>query len=98
VRLTVGNREQLVEQMKRNEVDLAVMGRPPQEFATRAEPFAAHPHVIVTAPGHPLTRMKSASARTLVGYGMIIREPGSGTRAALERFLANQFGAWQPAG
>lgn len=87
VRLTVGNREQLVEQMKRNEVDLAVMGRPPQELATRAEPFAAHPHVIVTAPGHPLTRMESASARTLAGYGMIIREPGSGTRAALEQYL-----------
>lgn len=87
VRLTVGNREQLVEQMKRNEVDLAVMGRPPQELATRAEPFAAHPHVIVTAPGHPLTRMESASAKTLATYGMIIREPGSGTRAALEQYL-----------
>jgi DNA-binding transcriptional LysR family regulator len=31
--------------------------------------------------------MESASARTLATYGMIIREPGSGTRAALEQYL-----------
>ena len=35
--------------MQRNEIDLAIMGRPPKEWATRAEPFAAHPHVLVTA-------------------------------------------------
>lgn len=87
VRLVVGNREQLVESMTRNEVDLAVMGRPPQELATRAEPFAAHPHVVVAPPGHPLTRMEMVPARALGQYGLITREPGSGTRAALEQYL-----------
>ena len=39
----VGNREQLVAMMQSGDVDLAVMGRPPKEYATRSESFAAHP-------------------------------------------------------
>ncbi len=91
VRLSVGNRSQLVELMTRNEVDLAVMGRPPQELATRAEPFAAHPHVVVVAPGHPLASRGHVPAQWLSRYGFIVREPGSGTRAAMERYF-QEFG------
>jgi len=47
IRLAVGNREQLVAMLRANEVDIAIMGRPPKELAVRAEPFAAHPHVFV---------------------------------------------------
>lgn len=89
VKLSVGgNREQLVALLKANEVDLAIMGRPPREMSTRAEPFAVHPHAIVTAPDHPLTRIGHAPARLLNEYEFLIREPGSGTRAAMERFFA----------
>ncbi len=87
VRLKLGNREQLVQLMQRNEVDLAIMGRPPKEWATRAEPFAAHPHVLVTAPGHPFTRLDHVPAVALSHEGFIVREPGSGTRAALEEYI-----------
>ncbi len=87
VRLEVGNRERLVALMQAGEVDLAVMGRPPREFATRAEPFAVHPHVIVTAPDHPLMQAEHASAAALAQYGFIVREPGSGTRAAMEQYF-----------
>jgi DNA-binding transcriptional LysR family regulator len=87
VRLTVGNRSQLVALMQQSEVDLAVMGRPPEEFATRAEPFAAHPLGIVTAPDHPLIRMGHTPAAALAEFPFIIREPGSGTRAAMEQYF-----------
>lgn len=85
--LRVGNREQLAALMQRNEVDLAVMGRPPREWATRAEPFAMHPHVLVTAPDHPFTRAEQVSATALAREPFIMREPGSGTRAALQEYL-----------
>lgn len=85
--LRVGNREQLAALMQRNEVDLAVMGRPPREWATRAEPFAMHPHVLVTAPDHPFTRTEQVSAAALAREPFIMREPGSGTRAALQEYL-----------
>jgi DNA-binding transcriptional LysR family regulator len=91
IRLTVGgNREQLVAAMQRNEVDLAVMGRPPIEVASRAQPFAPHPHVLVTPPAHPLMAAAARAplpASALLDYGFIVREPGSGTRAALEQYL-----------
>jgi DNA-binding transcriptional LysR family regulator len=87
VRLVVGNRDQLVEQMQRHELDLAIMGRPPRELATRAEPFAAHPLGIVCAVDHPLTRGEQHTARQLAQFAFIIREAGSGTRNAMEDYL-----------
>jgi len=84
------NREQLVAQMDAGEVDLAIMGRPPRELTTRAEPFAPHPLVFVAPPGHPLLAQPQAPAAVLARYPLIVREDGSGTRAAMERFLAEQ--------
>jgi LysR family transcriptional regulator, low CO2-responsive transcriptional regulator len=90
VKLAVGgNREQLVALLRANEVDLAIMGRPPRELATRAEPFAVHPHSIVAAPDHPLMQIGHAPASLLNHYEFIIRETGSGTRAAMEKFFAD---------
>lgn len=87
LRLAVGNREQLVKMLHNNEVDIAVMGRPPKELATRAEPFAAHPHVFVAPTDHPLLKIGHPTVESLRPYGFILREPGSGTRAAMEKFL-----------
>ena len=90
VKLAVGrNREQLVAMLQANEVDLAVMGRPPRELATRAEPFAVHPHAVVTAPDHPLMQVGHAPASLLNNYEFIIRETGSGTRAAMEKYFTD---------
>ncbi|MEJ8850654.1 LysR family transcriptional regulator [Variovorax rhizosphaerae] len=88
VRLRLGNREQLSALMDANEVDLSVMGRAPREWPNRAEPFAMHPHVLVTAPSHPFARAEGIPAAALVREGFIVREQGSGTRAALEEFLS----------
>jgi LysR family transcriptional regulator, low CO2-responsive transcriptional regulator len=88
VRLQVtGNREQLVAMLLANEVDLAVMGRPPRELATRAEPFAAHPHVIVCPADHPLRSTGQVPVAALAPYPFIVREPSSGTRHAMEGFF-----------
>lgn len=88
VRLKLGNREQLVAAMQAGEVDLAVMGRPPRDWPNRAEPFAMHPHGLVTAPGHPFAQAEQVGAAQLAREPFIVREAGSGTRAALEEFLA----------
>ena len=90
VRLKVAaNREQLVALMDAGEVDLSVMGRPPKEVATRAESFAAHPLVFVSPPGHPLLELGHTPAQVLDGCAFIVREHGSGTRAAMEAFFAD---------
>jgi DNA-binding transcriptional LysR family regulator len=90
IRLFEGNRQQLVKLLQASEVDIAVMGRPPRELATRAEPFAAHPHVFVAAPSHPLARPDAhLSVEALRPHEFIVREEGSGTRAAMESFFAD---------
>ncbi|MBL0148195.1 MAG: LysR family transcriptional regulator [Ideonella sp.] len=81
------NREQLVTLMANGEVDLAIMGRPPRELAARAEPFAAHPHVFVAPPGHPILQSGHPPVSALANWPLIVREPASGTRALLDRFL-----------
>jgi DNA-binding transcriptional LysR family regulator len=90
IKLVVGNREQLVQMLQGNEVDIAVMGRPPKELATRAEPFAAHPHVFVAATDHPLLRIGHPTVAAMQPYGFVLRERGSGTRAAMEKFMNSQ--------
>jgi DNA-binding transcriptional LysR family regulator len=91
IRLSVGNnREQLVRLLRDNEVDLAVMGRPPRELDARAEPFAAHPLAIIAAPEHPLARRRKIAPKALESEAFIVREPGSGTRAAMEQFFRDQ--------
>ena len=88
VKLAVGNREQLVRMLQANELDIAIMGRPPKELATRAEPFAAHPHVFVAPVDHPLLAQGLQTVEALRSYPFILREQGSGTRAAMEKFFA----------
>ena len=90
VRLRLGNREQLVSMMKASEVDMSVMGRAPHEWPNRAEPFAMHPQVLVTAPDHPFASLAHVPLGVLGRETFIVREPGSGTRAALDEYLRAQ--------
>jgi DNA-binding transcriptional LysR family regulator len=88
VNLTVANRDQLVQMLARNEVDLCVMGRPPAELETVAQPFAPHPHVIIASPAHPLARERGITAQQLARETLLLREPGSGSRAVMEGYFA----------
>ena len=88
IRLRVcANRDDLVALLRDSEIDLAVMGRPPREFATRAEAFAAHPHVFVGPPGHELVQKSRIPAGSLEAFPFIVREPGSGTRKHMIDFF-----------
>ncbi len=88
VRLQVcTNREQLVSLLRGNEIDLAVMGRPPRDLATRADAFAAHPHVFVAPPDHEFVGEETVSPRDLETCQFIIREPGSGTRFHMREYF-----------
>ena len=87
IQISIGNRDQLVGMLQNSEVDIAVMGRPPKEMQTRAEPFAAHPHVFVSAVDHPLAHRDHLRVEDLRPFDFIVREKGAGTRAAMEKFF-----------
>jgi DNA-binding transcriptional LysR family regulator len=83
-RLVEGNRVELVDALHHNELDLAIMGRPPKELDTRAEPFAIHPLGIIAAPTHPLAKVEEIQISALAREPFIIREEGSGSRLTME--------------
>jgi DNA-binding transcriptional LysR family regulator len=87
--LAVDNREQVIELLAANAIDLAIMGRPPQGLETVAEAFASHPHVIIAAPDHPLAGRRRIPLARLAQEPFILREPGSGTRGLLEKLFAD---------
>ena len=88
LKLHIGNREKIIRLLQDNEADVAVMGRVPEEHALIAQPFAAHPLAFVAAPGHRLTDSGQLRPEALRYADFIVREKGSGTRAAFERFFA----------
>jgi DNA-binding transcriptional LysR family regulator len=88
LRLGVYNREALVNQLTDNQIDLAIMGAPPKEVETVSAVFADHPHVIIAAADDPLASRRRSAPADLASQPFLIREPGSGTRGAMERFFA----------
>lgn len=88
LRLLVANRDAVVRQVADNEVDLAIMGTPPPGLDATATAFARHPLVVIAHPDHPLARQRRVAAAELSGQPFLVREPGSGTRAAMERHFA----------
>lgn len=90
VSLDVTNRETLLQQLSENTVDLVIMGQPPTEADVEAESFMENPLVIVAPPEHALAGEKQIPLKRLQNEVFLVREPGSGTRIAMERFFAGR--------
>jgi DNA-binding transcriptional LysR family regulator len=89
VELHVGNRAETIEAMRRHDLDIVLMGRPPREVPVRALEFGEHPFVIIAPAGHPLAHKRRISKDEIARERFLIREPGSGTRISLEVFFAD---------
>lgn len=88
ISLDVTNRENLLRQLAENEKDIAIMGRPPISDDLVAESFADNPLVVVAAPDHPLAgQKKKIPLKALQHETFVVREQGSGTRTAMQRFF-----------
>lgn len=88
VTLQVANRDAVLKQLADNSTDLAIMGRPPEGLDISAESFMDNPLVVIAAPDHPLARLKRVKFAQLAQETFLSREPGSGTRSAMERIFA----------
>ncbi len=87
VNLQVGNRDEIVRLLTTQEVDLVIMGRPPRDLKTVAEPFARHTMAFVAAPTHPLMGRRRLALRDIANEDLLVRERGSGTRTTLEQLF-----------
>lgn len=90
LKLVVSNREAVVQRLVDNQVDLAIMGVPSPRVETTTVPFASHPLVIIAAPDHPLAKRRKIPLSALQGETFLVRERGSGTRSAMERFFGER--------
>jgi len=84
ITLEVVNRSTLVDALLNNRVDLAVMGRVPDEIPVTIEPFKPNELVLIAAPTHRLAGRENVPFEELAREHFLLREIGSGTRAALE--------------
>jgi len=90
LRLDVTNRESLVRALEANSVDIVLMGLPPEEVEVESEAFMENPLVVIAPPDHPLAAERNIPLSRLATEVFVMREAGSGTRLAMERFFAER--------
>lgn len=88
ISLDITNRASLREQLEANQPDLVIMGQPPEGVEVEANAFMENPLVMIAPAGHVLTGKKNIPLSEIENESFVVREPGSGTRSAIERFFA----------
>ena len=88
ISLSVTNRELVLHTLTAGLDDLYILGQPPEGLAVTAIPFMENPLVILAAPDHPLAKARHIPLARLAEEPWLLREPGSGTRKAVERLFA----------
>ncbi len=94
--LEIANTESIQERLRAGELDLGMtegLGDAPDLDAVV---FGEDELVAIAPPGHPLLSEAPVTAERLCREPLILREPGSGTRAVLERALRERGLAAQP--
>lgn len=89
VALTVTNRQTVIARLAANEDDLCILGQPPEGLDVVATPVARNPILLLAPADHPLAGARDVPFAELAEAPFILREPGSGTRAAAERFFVD---------
>lgn len=87
ISLDVTNRHRLLDALAANETDLVIMGKPPGNMELVAESFMDNPLVAIAPPNHPLANSRNIPLKRLQEETFLVREKGSGTRSATERFF-----------
>jgi len=90
VSLNVTNREKLLSLLAHNEMDMAIMGRPPEGHDLEAVSFMDNPLVIIAPINHPLAHDSNIPMVRLAQETFLVREQGSGTRIAMERYFSER--------
>jgi len=82
--LEIGARETLQERVKRGVLDLAVLSLPIADPDLESTSFMDDELVMVVPAGHTLAGRSNLTLRDFTGESFLMREPGSGTRIAVE--------------
>ena len=88
--LEIHNRAGLLDCIKENATDLTIMGQTPVDMDLVTKAFMKNPLVMIAPPGHALSAKNNISLDELLPFKFVVRERGSGTRIAMQRFCSEQ--------
>lgn len=90
VSIALLNRDGVADRMRANQDDLYIMSRPPEGLSLTCQSFMPNPLVVVAPRGHALAKRGRLLPEDLLSERFIAREPGSGTRLAVDDFFRRQ--------
>jgi LysR family transcriptional regulator, low CO2-responsive transcriptional regulator len=88
VSLEITNHERVLERLNENLDDLYIISKVPERLDVALYPFLENPLVVIAPIDHPLAQEKNIPISKLQDEAFIMRERGSGTRAAVEQLFA----------
>lgn len=87
ISLQVTNHEHILNRLNDNLDDLYVMSQLPENIEVSCKPILENPLVVVAPASHPLAKEKNISLEQIGSEPFIMREPGSGTRKAVQNLF-----------
>jgi len=90
LQVTTGSSEKILELVRAHEVDLGLLTLPIMAKDFEVVPVMKEEMVVVTAPGHPLSRERTVDAKSLGRFPLILYEAGSNTRKVLDQFFLEE--------
>jgi LysR family transcriptional regulator, low CO2-responsive transcriptional regulator len=87
VSLMVTNHEYVIDSLVNNRHDLYILSQPPDDLDVSLHPFLDNPLVVLAWRNHPLAHEGNISLQRLAEEVFIMREPGSGTRKAIQKLF-----------
>ncbi|REG85075.1 LysR family transcriptional regulator [Marinomonas pollencensis] len=89
--LDVVNRTQAIERLEKNRDELTIMGMVPNDKPMLSIPFLGNEMIPVVPKGHPLLNQQDpVTLSQFLEHTLLLREPGSGSRLALELHCQKQ--------
>ncbi|MBX3661332.1 MAG: LysR family transcriptional regulator [Burkholderiales bacterium] len=85
--LEVARRDDIVQRLIEGRDDLYIMGVPPTDLEIHELPILDNPLVVVAPRSHRLAGRKGIPLKALEAQPFLVREQGSGTRMASERYF-----------
>ncbi|MFN3312540.1 MAG: LysR family transcriptional regulator [Hyphomonas sp.] len=89
IRLTVGNRNLLLDRLSGGLDDLYILGAVPPDMDANHVVLSENPLVLIAPPDHPLAGQTDVPLSEVARYPLLLREEGSGTRRAVEAHFAD---------
>ncbi|MEE9302206.1 MAG: LysR family transcriptional regulator [Thiotrichaceae bacterium] len=93
ITLDITNRETLVTQLQNYTPDFVIMGEPPSKLDLDSQLIMENPLIVISSPQHPLVKQykpKRIPMKEVIKEAFVVREEGSGTKAAIRRHFKKE--------